>query len=260
MSVAVACPLSAVAAVGASATGELPALTGITAGPARASNVAALYNWSGYTASGSSAFNEVKATYVQPAVTCTVANAWALFWVGFDGFDNNTVEQAGTAAECGGTEGTTPVYFAWWEMYPTNYLQFMPLNVDPGDTIVASVTYNPLNKNYAMKVADQTLKKNYTAKSPCDSGLTCARDSADWIMERPKQGSGYTALADWNNITMSYAKASNTYSLGNPVLKPISSFTNTAISMVNGTGGTLASAAPLNTAGGKFQDTWSASE
>jgi len=51
----------------------------------------------------------------------------------FDGFNNGTVEQAGTAATCSYGADPTPSYYAWWEMYPTNNIQVAPLNVSPGD-------------------------------------------------------------------------------------------------------------------------------
>jgi len=58
-------------------------------------------NWDGYityASSHSTDFNSVTATWVQPTVTCDSANAWTVFWVGLDGWWNNTVEQGGGPA------------------------------------------------------------------------------------------------------------------------------------------------------------------
>ena len=96
------------------------------------------YNWSGYAAgTGAEVFKSVSSTYVQPAVTCPVSGAFTVFWVGLDGLFDGTVEQDGTAAYC---DGSTPEYFAWWEMYPTNAIQ-PTIPISAGDAIRASVKY-----------------------------------------------------------------------------------------------------------------------
>jgi hypothetical protein len=97
-------------------------------------------NWDGYltyVSSEAKDFNSVKATWVQPVITCPVANAWTVFWVGLDGWWNDTVEQGGSSARC---VGGIPQYDLWWEMYPTNSIQLMTgIAVGAGDTIRASV-------------------------------------------------------------------------------------------------------------------------
>ena len=42
------------------------------------------------------------------------------FWIGFDGWNNGSVEQGGTSAYCSGGRAT---YDVWWEMYPYNDVQ-----------------------------------------------------------------------------------------------------------------------------------------
>src|ERR1044071_5102244 len=70
-------------------------------------------NWSGYAVTGNR-FTSVSASWTQPSVTCS-ATAYSSFWVGLDGDTSNTVEQTGTDADC---SGSTPQYYAWYEMYP----------------------------------------------------------------------------------------------------------------------------------------------
>ena len=93
-------------------------------------------NWDGYftyVASEATDFNSVKASWVEPAVTCPASNAWTVFWVGLDGWWNDTVEQGGSSARC---VGGTPQYDLWWEMYPTNGIQLMTgIVVRAGDAI-----------------------------------------------------------------------------------------------------------------------------
>src|SRR5579884_4318905 len=70
-------------------------------------------NWSGYAVTGNR-FTSVSASWTEPAVTCS-GTAYSSFWVGLDGDTSNTVEQTGTDADC---SGSTPQYYAWYEMYP----------------------------------------------------------------------------------------------------------------------------------------------
>lgn len=70
--------------------------------------------WSGYVDKGAT-FTYVSASWIQPAVSCPVPTARVSFWIGFDGFGNGTVEQAGTFVKC---SLNAPVdYRAFWEMF-----------------------------------------------------------------------------------------------------------------------------------------------
>jgi hypothetical protein len=226
------------------------------------------YNWSGYAATGNTPFNAVKSTFVQPTVTCTVPGAWTLFWVGFDGANNgSTVEQAGTAAQCSPGSNPQPIYYAWWEMWPTNNIQVMPITVKPGDTIEASVNYTASNASYSMNVTDKTNKQQSTQVATCAANLSCNRQSAEWIVERPTYNGSYTALANWGTMKLKSNQASNTLttprgrSPGKPVFQPISAFNNTPIAMINPSNGTnLASVNALNNNGNLFSDNWLAAQ
>lgn len=60
-------------------------------------------NWSGYAAVAAKKFTFVHSTFVEPKITCPgVKNQWTSNWVGLDGFTDQTVEQDGTFAMCGG--------------------------------------------------------------------------------------------------------------------------------------------------------------
>lgn len=211
------------------------------------------YNWSGYAAQTAKPFTEVESTYVQPKVTCPVTSAYTVFWVGFDGFSNSTVEQDGTLANCAGT--STPKYQAWWEMYPTYDIQ-PTFTVAPGDTIKAVVTYQS-NGDYVMTVDDVTSGKHVTKTKTCAKGLTCARNSAEWIVERPGYGGeNYTPLADWGKMAVSGDQAA-----AGGALSPVTSFSYTPIDMVNKKDTYyLALVGSLNAAGRSFPDTWAADQ
>ncbi len=100
-------------------------------------------NWSGYAVTGSR-FTSVSASWTQPTAKCS-GTAYSSFWVGLDGDTSNTVEQTGTDADC---SGSTPQYYAWYEMYPK-----FPVNlsgtVRPGDHLSASVTTNGIRQVHA---------------------------------------------------------------------------------------------------------------
>jgi peptidase A4-like protein len=100
-------------------------------------------NWSGYAATGSNgAYSSVASSWTQPSVVCSAGqNTYSAYWVGLDGYSDQTVEQIGTEANC--VSGKA-VYSAWYEMYPQNpYELGLSLPVAVGSTITASVQYNP---------------------------------------------------------------------------------------------------------------------
>jgi hypothetical protein len=178
-------------------------------------------NWSGYAVTSTKKFNYVSAEFVQPAVTCPgVKKQYTSNWVGLDGFNDETVEQDGTFAYCGGPSWTTPKYEAWYEMYPAGSVGVF--KVKPGDTISATVDYT--GGKFVLTIADLTSGKSATDSAACSS---CARASAEWIIERPA-GCNATethcflfALANFGTTTMS----DNWASVGG-AKKGISSFTN----------------------------------
>src|SRR5262249_9017247 len=112
-------------------------------------------NWSGYAVTGSK-FTQVSATWKQPAASCT-ATAYSSFWVGLDGDTSNTVEQTGTDADC---SGKTPVYYAWYEMYPKFPVNFRD-TVVPGDTMNAQVTTDG-HGNFTLTISDASRGWSHT--------------------------------------------------------------------------------------------------
>jgi hypothetical protein len=211
-------------------------------------------NWEGYVTQESSGatFTEVTTTYKQPVVTCQVSNAFTVFWIGFDGFSDNTVEQDGTGAEC---VNGTPDYFAWWEMYPTNSIQPFSMSVAPGNKIKAVVTYAAGSAQYTMTVSDLTTGQQDTQTATCGSGLQCLRSVAEWITERPSSGGNLTPLAKFNTFAFNNDKAAATPS--GAALKSISHFTNDKITMVGSSDGlTLAKPGKLASGGTSFTNTW----
>lgn len=159
-------------------------------------NYTASYNWSGFaSAPNAGTFTSVRGSWQVPVATCIgSANESHAFWVGLDGFQSGTVEQGGTFTYC---SGTTPYYYAWWEMYPTNAIQVV-YAVRPGDFINASVVY--ASGKFKITVTDTTIKHSLSVSRKCASNVICYRSSAEWIGEAPYYGGyGTGNLAEWTN-------------------------------------------------------------
>jgi Peptidase A4 family len=161
---------------------------------ARSTTSVGSFNWSGYVNSATAgAFTAASGTWRQPATVCSPEQRLTAFWVGLDGFDNDTVEQLGTLAYC--FEGV-PYYFSWWEMFPGASVT-VGSTVQPGDLISASVKRS--GTNYTLTLIDFTTPGN--SFSTVQSCTTCENDSAEWIAERPAFAIGITPLSffrSWN--------------------------------------------------------------
>ncbi|MFZ0665179.1 MAG: G1 family glutamic endopeptidase [Acidimicrobiales bacterium] len=183
-------------------------------------------NWSGYavTTKPSDPFTYVHSTFVQPSIACNgTPETVTSNWVGLDGFNDETVEQDGTGANCMKGDGyKTARYYAWIEMYPLASVNTFA--VKPGDKISASVSYAGGGR-FSLTIADVTQHLSRTVTGTCTS---CLRDSAEWIIERPA-GCNQSetkcflfALANFGTTTMSKNVA--TLQGGSP--EPLDSFSN----------------------------------
>lgn len=207
--------------------------------------------WSGYVVTPRTALTNVSASWKVSLVSCqktTVPQA-AVFWVGLDGWYDKTVEQAGVEAYC---SGTTPVYTAWWEMFPSNHITQV-FSVAPGNSIVASVTYH--NGVYTITVNDVTLHRQSTVAARCPSGETCNRSSAEWIAESPTYGAQTADLPPWSPLTFTSAM-SNTIVNGRAAR--VSGATDFPVVMT-GLHGRQAAPSALVSAGTDFTESWLAS-
>jgi Peptidase A4 family len=109
-------------------------------------------NWSGYAVIGST-FTTATASWTQVAITCKSGDGLTDMspWVGIDGYGDNTVEQTGSSGDC---DGSTPDYYAWYEMYPRPYV-VIDQTVRPGDQFTATVTHTT-GKKYVLMLEDVT--------------------------------------------------------------------------------------------------------
>ena len=210
-------------------------------------------NWSGYAATSPKKFTFVNSTFTQPKITCPgVKNQWTSNWVGLDGFTDQTVEQDGTFAMCGGANSKTPVYTAWYELFPAGSVSVF--SVKAGDKMNVSVRF--ASGKFTLTVADLTSGKKVVHTATC---TTCTRASAEWIIERPALCSSstncfLTELADFHSATMSTDEAQ----VSGGAVSSIAKFDNIPIDMIDPikSGGfeSLATVAPLKS--DAFTGTW----
>jgi hypothetical protein len=211
-------------------------------------------NWAGYVAynaAHSTDFNVVRATWVQRRVTCPQPNAWTVFWVGLDGWWDGTVEQGGSSARC---INGTPHYTLWWEMFPTNAIQTV-LTIKAGDTVTASVTYQPATKVFVIFVKDVTTGASFTRSPKCGSGLTCNRSSTEVIAEDVGMsgGGGYFPLANYGTIAFTGSSMTGIHGHTGSFTDP--NWQHASV-VESGGGITYATVSALTNLGRNFTATW----
>ena len=154
-------------------------------------------NWSGYAVTGSR-FTSVSSSWTEPTAKCS-GTAYSSFWVGLDGDTSNTVEQTGTDADC---SGSTPQYYAWYEMYPKYPVNFSN-TVRPGDHLSASVTTNG-SGSFTLTISDSTQGWTKTITARLKSAKLA---SAEVIAEAPSSSQGVLPLANFGTVSFSGASA-----------------------------------------------------
>jgi hypothetical protein len=211
-------------------------------------------NWSGYAAlsSGSKTYTAVHGQWKQPKVTCpTDVSGYSLaaFWVGIDGFSDQTVEQDGTIAECSGS--TLLGYADWWEMYPTNAVNIVN-GVSAGDTIIASVVDS--GGNYTLKVTDKTNSADTFSTTQTCGTTACDNSSAEWIGEAPCcVGSSVYPLAKFTEWRVINAHATSGGKSGS-----ISKYSHDSITMEDSSSTVMAKPTALTKKGTSFGLVWHA--
>jgi Peptidase A4 family len=212
-------------------------------------------NWSGYAATSSQQFTYVHVRFTQPKITCVGKVQYTSNWSGLDGLTNSTVEQDGTDAFCGGSNHKTPKYRAWYEMFPAGSVSVF--SVRPGDTIDSSVRF--ANGKFRLRIADLTRGISVTKVGACSS---CARSSAEWIVERPALCTNKTCtkafltmLAHFQTTTMAQAQAQ----VAGGKVSGIAAFDNVPIFMISLLKKgfiSLDNVSPLSSSGDAFSVTW----
>jgi len=208
-------------------------------------------NWSGYAVTASSgAVTAVYGSWVVPSVSCSKQSAYVAFWAGIDGFNSNTVEQAGVLVQCSSGK---PYYSAWYEFYPSPSVTISTIIVKPGDVVSVDVSYS--SGTFYVTVTDGSQKYS-TSGSVSGAQLS----SAECITERPSIAGSLTKLADFGTVSFGhdYTKVSQTcYATINGNTLPFGSFSSfQSITMVDNKGAILAKPSVISSDGSSFTVTW----
>jgi hypothetical protein len=188
---------AAIAAVIATAASGGSAATRLRHDPNHKLTESTSSNWSGYAATGSR-FTSISSSWTEPTVLCS-GTAYSSFWVGLDGDTSGTVEQTGTDADC---SGSTPQYYAWYEMYP-KYPTNLSNPVQPGDALSASVSTDGVGR-FTLTISDSTQNWTFTTTQRLKSA---ALASAEVIAEAPSSRSGVLPLADFGTVNFGNSTA-----------------------------------------------------
>src|SRR5215471_7169353 len=207
-------------------------------------------NWSGYAVETNLAspqayaFTDVQATWIVPSVSPSASsnhNAYSSTWIGLDGDSKSskTVEQIGIEQDY--INGKA-VYYAWYEMYPKSPVK-LDLVIQPGDTIFAEVKYLG-NDTYQLTLEDRTSGQSFPTQIESSQPI---RSSAEWIEE------GTGRVANFNTVTFTNASATATEPTGT-ITGSISdpAWQTEEITLVNKSGGVIATPTPLSSHGSSF--------
>ncbi|VVB95034.1 Peptidase A4 family protein [uncultured archaeon] len=150
-------------------------------------------NWAGYVATGGS-FTSVTGSWIVPEVNATQTSADAT-WVGIGGTTHNDLIQTGTQAIVNNNGRIS--YQAWYEMLPGNSRK-IPLSINPGDSITASIVQQSTNQ-WTISLRDDTTGQNYQTTVTYASSLS----SAEWIEEMPVLGRSFIPLDNFGSVQFS---------------------------------------------------------
>jgi hypothetical protein len=223
------------------------------------------YNWAGYAVnSTANSVTQAKGSWIQPTVYCnSSANAlqWVVFWVGIDGLNDPTVEQAGTYGYCplGSSKAT---YAAWYEYYPAQNIIVVPtVKVHPGDKFQATVRYSSVTGKISVALTDISTGAHFKKFNP--AGFTFNRASAECITETPTVSGAYALLANFGTVRWGkdYTGIKKScYATINGSSKPIGSFGSDSwqLNMCNYPSCTvlMATTSNISVDGTSFKVTW----
>jgi Peptidase A4 family len=196
-------------------------------------------NWAGYAASGTpGTFTSVSSSWTEPAVTCTAQQTFSSFWVGLDGDGTQTVEQAGTEADCNNGKAS---YQGWFEMFPSAPV-FYNNPVAAGDAMSASVAANG-GGAFTLTLSDQTQGWTQTTHQ---TSAAAQLGSAEIIAEAPSDATNVLPLSSFGTVNFTAALVDNA---------ALGSTGPAALIMVSAAGVTEATPSAL-TNGDSFSVTW----
>ena len=168
-------------------------------------------NWSGYVRTSGQPFTGITGRWQVPPANSP--NGTSSTWVGIDGWNNNTVLQAGTEQDFNpwyfGPFQSGAFYYAWFETFPDPQtliiLDGAPGDkVNPGDTMFVSITPAPdtstpssgVAGTWVIQITDETQNWTYIRSQNYTGNLS----SAEWIEEATSGPSGVQTLVNYGQV------------------------------------------------------------
>ncbi len=201
-------------------------------------------NWAGYIATGGT-FTSVSGSWIVPQVNTTGTSSDAT-WVGIGGTTSRDLIQTGTRAVVNNNGQVS--YQAWYETLPANSRK-VPLTINPGDSITASIAQQSTNQ-WAISLHDTTTGQSYQTNVTYASSLS----SVEWIEEMPVLGRSFIPLDNFGSVQFS---ALSTVKDGT-TLTPAQANAHSIV-MVNYSGQALAQPSAIGSDGASFTVTRTAS-
>ena len=174
-------------------------------------------NWSGYTESGAT-FTSVTASIQVPTLQSSPAPAAASYWVGLGGTSKGgPLIQDGVSENVAGTDDC-----AWWEVVPgpaNGYpnTQTCLHNVNPGETVTASVTRNG-DGTWTFNMSDPAWKKS--VQKTVTVAKSDSEPTAEWVVERPTDVKTHSYDTLPNFGTEQFRNMGATTSASSPTIRP----------------------------------------
>jgi hypothetical protein len=162
-----------------------------------AAGSAATTNWSGAVATGGT-FDGIASHWTVPTVQSSSTAQYSATWIGIDGWENTDLIQVGTAQ----ATATTPHYFAWYEVLPTDPVAIdIPETVSAGDQMAAEIYKETTAATWVVDIKDTT--KGWTFGGT--TAYTGPTTSAEWIEEAPTVSTSQSTLADFGSVQFTTA-------------------------------------------------------
>lgn len=126
---------------------------------------------------------------------------WSLFiWIGIDGDTDitpgNGIIQVGTGQTVVFDPASDPLittsYYAWWQGDPNSAITQIQLDINPGDSVTANVTFSQEDNSASFWIKNESLGRYNAGLIALANNLPNNGITAEWISEAPTNVSNKT--------------------------------------------------------------------
>jgi len=154
-------------------------------------------NWSGYVTT-KSVFTGITGSWTVPSAIGSGPESADATWIGIGGVSSSDLIQVGTqnTSDPNGQMSTS----AFYEMLPADSVPLDSMNVNPGDSITASIIESPSGL-WTISLRDNSDGNAFSQSFAYSS----SESSAEWIEEAPSNGQTQVPLDDFGSVTFTDA-------------------------------------------------------